>query len=448
MYFYSSSRLYYLLFCFLFQATFCFAQPQPLQPGDTLPANVLASITAALQPASSGLQPVLSFSKGQSPASRLTTHDSRLTSPGSPLIILDFFATWCGACIAELPRLDSLQQEFTGRVNIFLIARESGEKMQALRKRNKVFARSCIPVIAEDSLLSQYFPHTILPHQVWLTASGKVLAITGGGHATKHNINAALSGSPFRLPLKQDVLSFDRNKPLLLSGNGGTEEQLLFRSLFTRHLSGMLSGSGISNNADSTSLRIWHINRPVLDLIAWTYNYHFQNRIFLLVKDSCRFFPPAQHSQDWQTQACFSYELTVPATFPLGKAKEIMKQDLARYLELNIRLETRAMHCYVIRPLQEISANRTKHKTPATSVPLKQYTLSFFINWLNAFAPGMPPVPVFVNETGWPENTNLSLPGNLSRNIEWLNEYLFPLGLVIEPAQREMQTLVISDSNH
>lgn len=176
-------------------------QPKPLLPGDSLPPEILQSILLVKPPH-------LSLSKDQSPASQLTTPDYRLQTPGSPLILLNFFATWCHSCIKRFPRLDSLQQQFAGNLRVVLMASTSIDDSTRIQN---FFARHTrpgggpwpFPVAAKDSLVKQLFPHRVLPHYVWIR-HGKVLAITGSDAVTADNISAVLTGKTVAFPFKQD----------------------------------------------------------------------------------------------------------------------------------------------------------------------------------------------------------------------------------------------------
>ena len=82
---------------------------------------------------------------------------------GAPkLLLLDFFATWCTACIKELPKLNNLQQQYNGELQVVLVTYEPFEKVTELKKRNKVVAASALPVIASDTVLHRLFPHRLL----------------------------------------------------------------------------------------------------------------------------------------------------------------------------------------------------------------------------------------------------------------------------------------------
>src|SRR5437868_7103902 len=52
-------------------------------------------------------------------------------------ILLDFFATWCGSCIASLHRLDSLQDKYKDELQVLVITEESKKFVEALFKKNK-----------------------------------------------------------------------------------------------------------------------------------------------------------------------------------------------------------------------------------------------------------------------------------------------------------------------
>src|SRR5689334_15700736 len=117
---------------------------QPLSIGDTLPAKWIATLNNNLLPGTSNFKSQIS----------------------NGCIILDFFATYCTACIRELPKLDSLQQLFSNNIQIIIVAHEPWQKINALKKKNEVFANCKLPLIAGDSILNDLFPHQYLPHEV------------------------------------------------------------------------------------------------------------------------------------------------------------------------------------------------------------------------------------------------------------------------------------------
>ena len=67
-----------------------------------------------------------------------------LTLDGNPVyisdydddvLIVNFWATWCGPCLAEMPSLEALQKQFEGRsVRILAITDESFETVRSFAK--------------------------------------------------------------------------------------------------------------------------------------------------------------------------------------------------------------------------------------------------------------------------------------------------------------------------
>lgn len=93
------------------------------------------------------------------------------------LILLDFWATWCTNCIVKFPTLDSLQQQYGKQLQVILVNtpfRKDTPKTIAAKLANA----PNLPSIISDDTLKAYFPHTYIPHYVWLGAKGELLALS------------------------------------------------------------------------------------------------------------------------------------------------------------------------------------------------------------------------------------------------------------------------------
>lgn len=95
-------------------------------------------------------------------------------------VILDFWATWCGSCIAAIPKVQKFQQQFQDDLQFFMVSNETKLKVEEfLHKMNqtKGFMLPC--AIDSGSVLTELFRIRFVPHYVWIDPSGKVRAFTG-----------------------------------------------------------------------------------------------------------------------------------------------------------------------------------------------------------------------------------------------------------------------------
>ncbi|MGB3106973.1 TlpA family protein disulfide reductase [Sphingobacterium siyangense] len=130
------------------------------------------------------------------------------------LIILDFWATWCGSCIANMPRTHKMESEIDG-IKFIPITFEPKDKSAAFIKTNHITDSLNIYSIVEDKKLSKYFPHKYLPHYVWISTDGVIRAVTEGRQVTFENINRMLT-SPNQTKLAK-MEEMDKNRAFLLS---------------------------------------------------------------------------------------------------------------------------------------------------------------------------------------------------------------------------------------
>lgn len=372
-------------------------------------------------------------------------------------IILDFFATWCGSCIAALPSLDALQKRLGDSVQVFVVDYEPVATVKSFLAKNHVAAQTSLPFICDDSVLSYLFPHKLIPHDVWIDRAGKVAAITSADELNYPNIRKLIAGIPLHLREKKDVMDFDRNRPLLQDGNGGTEENLLYRSLLTHYLDGLFSGAGNRFDADSTLHRIYYINLPLLSLYSAALGLSgTSNRIVLDVSDSSRFIRYSENLDDWDRQNGYCYEITVPAGTSRKKIRSLMLDDLNRCLGLYGHMEKRRINCFALvcgdtallkRGIGNSTAPYANLYERDTAVKvLRGKPLSELLRAVNYQVLGQPIHPVVLDETGYTGPVDMSLPLKDVQDLPALRLALHSYGLDIVPVTRTLEMFVLSEN--
>jgi len=127
------------------------------------------------------------------------------------LLILDFWATWCGSCLKGMPKMDSLQTEFKNNLQVLFInpkiSGDSSAKIKATVQRieSGLHKKLSVPVIMYDTAATAHFKFRLVPHYVWIK-NGVVIAITHKAQVTEANIRAIINGQKISLPVKNDYL--------------------------------------------------------------------------------------------------------------------------------------------------------------------------------------------------------------------------------------------------
>jgi peroxiredoxin len=119
------------------------------------------------------------------PDFELTTLDGlpfRTSDSRGRVIVLNFFATWCGPCQMELPHLQAIWDEFQSHENFQMLVigrEESDEILHAfLRKNNLTF-----PVAADpDALVYGQFASQSIPRTFLVSADGTIVYEWTGTH--------------------------------------------------------------------------------------------------------------------------------------------------------------------------------------------------------------------------------------------------------------------------
>jgi thiol-disulfide isomerase/thioredoxin len=124
-------------------------------------------------------QPTIRFVRNPEPAPtfKLTGLDGKpvtLANSKGKVILLNFWATWCGPCRAEIPDLVELQNKYKDRLQILGLVVED-EDQDAIEEFVEKFGINYPVAIATDDIRFQYGGIVALPTSFLLDAEGRIV---------------------------------------------------------------------------------------------------------------------------------------------------------------------------------------------------------------------------------------------------------------------------------
>lgn len=161
-----------LLLC-LFSSALMAQEIRPLKIGDKLPDTFWQ-------------QEHSFYANGQITKQNLSAYKGKL-------LILDFWATWCGTCVGKFPITDTLQKE-NSELKILLISSSKKDNTPAVQQffaTNANAKAHPMSTIVGDTLLKTMFPHKVVPHYVFIDHRGMVMGF-GSYHFLNRDMIASL----------------------------------------------------------------------------------------------------------------------------------------------------------------------------------------------------------------------------------------------------------------
>ncbi len=400
---------------------------------------------------------------------------ARLSDFKNKLVILDFWATWCGSCLYALPFLDKIQRKHPHEVVILPVTFEKKEAVLRFLENNNFLKNSVLPSVTQDSLLSSYFPHNLLPHDVWINGDGRVIAITGSEEVNEENIEKVLSGEKISLHQKRDIFGQDIDKPMLLGGLGPDyrleENNLKYSSLLTGNIEGIPSsnstqatkrGNRVSLLAENSSLDC--IFNMVLtakyntsnSLIYESFYAGMRSRMILEVKDSSYYthrVPGSNNMYVPPPEKMFCYEIIRP----LSDSQKICSDALAELnnyfgntLGIEALKEKRKVRCWVLTRLNNGNipyshGGRTNIiiDTSNNTILLHNLSIDEFIIALMYRELFNSPIPM-INETGITDPVDFDIKADPMDPLS-IGKSLEKYGLKIVLEERELEMNIIRD---
>ena len=154
------------------------ALPKSLRIG--LAAGLLAALSISLFPASSLAQlPVIRFVRDPDPAPEIKVkdlegHDLSLASARGKVVLLNFWATWCGPCREEIPSLIALQEHYKDQLQIIGLVVDQDDE-QELRSFVKGEGLNYPVALAPGKTRIDYGGIAALPTLFVINSEGKVV---------------------------------------------------------------------------------------------------------------------------------------------------------------------------------------------------------------------------------------------------------------------------------
>ncbi len=101
-----------------------------------------------------------------------------LSEDKNKLILLDFWNTWCSACLKEFPKMEQLKEQFGDKVKILAVSNQDRQTLEKFFASKNGQRFNHVVSVAGDRLFHPLFPHQGVPYVVWIK-DGKLLSTNG-----------------------------------------------------------------------------------------------------------------------------------------------------------------------------------------------------------------------------------------------------------------------------
>jgi|GEM_PF-5001908 len=382
------------------------------------------------------------------------------------LVILHFWTTYCGPCIAAFPRLDSLQRKYGDNIQIILVGYESEARIRRVLGEIEALHKSFIlPVAVVDS---GWFADHLLSDggfgDYWINKDGRVL-----GEAlpeTDSTVNALLHGdSALRQPIRRDSVFPGAAKSKLLTGvrAAGAEMNLRYDVSVSNY-----DASKPDRSYSITTDRVGRYqlslnNHSILSLCQFAFGKIVSGSLtnstarLIQIDPYPRFltrlnFPDSgdycviPKDGNRYTQHAYSCNAISGVAGP-QQLLDMVKDNLAECFGINVRIETIVSRCFVLKRTAQKQSLRSKggdayFEKDNFGIRIVNEPVSELITALEYYLTSWD-YPLIIDETGIAGPIDLAIVADLDRNWQAADKALSKHGLRLVVASRRVKMLVI-----
>ncbi|HWK99815.1 MAG TPA: TlpA disulfide reductase family protein [Parapedobacter sp.] len=361
------------------------------------------------------------------------------------VIILDFWATWCKSCIANMPRMHQLQDQFEGDVVVLPVTYEDTSVVSAFLERTAdrgmVALRPSFQSIIADSVLKRIFPNPdrSIPYFAIIGNNAVFAGLTIPPQMNDRLLSVLVNGEETYIPPLQAA----PQTPLLersTSYVGNHLSKPIYYSMLSGYMEGFTYPVGQTIDSAKHQVRFFYINQPILRLYSLALSSPYPsepNRRIMLVDTAKQYeFHNLRNAAYNERQHNYSFETILP----LGAVRDDVRPHLLAQLNsatgLTGSMIKRVVPCLVIKESHQAKLNTDSGRT---------MKMKSFVGLLNRqYKKAIPPV---INESAY--EGNMCLPADFDfTDIKWAKEVLANHGLSLNEEERELELFLLSDGKH
>lgn len=332
---------------------------------------LLISPCVLAQPKMGDLVPNLHFG----PILNAPTKTATLNQFKDKLVLIEFWATWCGPCLEAMPHLNELQQRHAHQLQVITVTDETPERIgRFLTKRpSKLWF-----AIDSTRALTKTFPHHIIPHTILIDPDGRLIAQTNPGAITSKVIDSLWRQQPVHLPEKVDN---SLTLPEILKAYFDAADTVKSRFIIQAQIKG---APGVqmthANDPIFKNRRITCLNLPLTTLYRIAYgDFPYKRTI--------------DKTGSTDKSPVYCVDLIVASKDQLMPS---LQQELASRFDMQTKIEPQVKEVNVLRitdreKFTQIPRNKSGKRTYSASrgaIDQQATTMADFAEYLESYSPG------------------------------------------------------------
>ena len=102
---------------------------------------------------------------------QLNSEEVSFSQSKEKVVIVNFWATWCPPCVAEMPSFQKIYDDYGTKVDFYFVTSEKPEKIEKFMKKNSY----TLPIYIQTSEAPKQLQYSVLPTSYLISKSGKII---------------------------------------------------------------------------------------------------------------------------------------------------------------------------------------------------------------------------------------------------------------------------------